>query len=89
MHEFARKIGTANETQIEDSQQETLKKLELLLITDVSFYMGLVAENLSSGSQPKGDSNQSHQLQRRARKLKSHLKQDYILYFPKSEKQRG
>ena len=39
MHEFARKIGTANETQIEDSQQETLKKLELLLITDVSFYI--------------------------------------------------
>ena len=36
MHEFARKIGTANETQIEDSQQETLKKLELLLINDVS-----------------------------------------------------
>ena len=37
MHEFARKINTANETQIEDSQQETLKKLELLLITDVGF----------------------------------------------------
>lgn len=36
MHEFARKIGSANETQIEDSQQETLKKLELLLINDLA-----------------------------------------------------
>jgi hypothetical protein len=36
MHEFARKINSLNETQTEDSQQETLKKLELLLITDVS-----------------------------------------------------
>lgn len=36
MHEFARKIGSLNETQSEDGQQETLKKLELLLITDLA-----------------------------------------------------
>ncbi|KAL4230318.1 Rho guanine nucleotide exchange factor (GEF) 17 [Mactra antiquata] len=36
MHEFARKIGSLNETQTEDGQQETLKKLELLLITDLA-----------------------------------------------------
>ncbi|WAQ98698.1 ARHGH-like protein [Mya arenaria] len=34
MHEFARKIGSLSETNTEDGQQETLKKLELLLITD-------------------------------------------------------
>ena len=33
-------------------------------------------------------SNQSPQLQRLARKLKFHLQQVYIWYFPKSEKQR-
>ncbi|XP_053399167.1 rho guanine nucleotide exchange factor 17-like [Mercenaria mercenaria] len=36
MHEFARKINSLNETQTEDGQQETLKKLELLLITDLA-----------------------------------------------------
>ena len=35
MHEFARKIGSLSESSTEDGQQETLKKLELLLITDV------------------------------------------------------
>ena len=42
-------------------------------------------ENLSSGFQTKRDSNQSPQLQRLARKLKSCLKQVWILYFPISE----
>ncbi|XP_052795496.1 rho guanine nucleotide exchange factor 17-like isoform X2 [Mya arenaria] len=36
MHEFARKIGSLSETNTEDGQQETLKKLELLLITDLA-----------------------------------------------------
>ena len=36
----------------------------------VSFHMGLVTGNLSSGVATKGDSNQSPQLQRLARKLK-------------------
>lgn len=35
MHEFARKIGTLKDTSSEDGQQDTLKKLEMLLITDV------------------------------------------------------
>ena len=37
LHNFAKKIGHLSEPQVEDGQQETLKKLELLLITDVSF----------------------------------------------------
>ena len=45
-------------------------------------------ENLSLGFPPKWVSNKSPQLQRLARKLKFHLKQVYILYFPKSEWQR-
>ena len=36
MHEFARKIGTLKDTNSEDGTQDTLKKLELLLMTDVS-----------------------------------------------------
>ncbi|KAK3599920.1 hypothetical protein CHS0354_012562 [Potamilus streckersoni] len=36
IHEFALKIGTANETQHEEGQQESLKKLELLLNTDLA-----------------------------------------------------
>ena len=36
MHELAMKIGTVTESQHEEDMQETLKKLELLLITDVS-----------------------------------------------------
>ena len=45
-------------------------------------------ENLSSGFQAKPVSNQPPQLQWLARKLKFHLYQVYIRYFPKSEKQR-
>lgn len=36
MHDFAIKLGTVNESQHEEDQQATLKRLELLLITDVS-----------------------------------------------------
>ena len=36
LHNFAKKIGQLSEHQVEDGQQETLKKLEMLLITDVS-----------------------------------------------------
>ena len=36
MHDLAIKIGTLNENQSEEDMQQTLKKLELLLITDVS-----------------------------------------------------
>ena len=42
-------------------------------------------QNLSSGVPTKGVSNQSPQLQRLARRLKFHLKQVYIWFFPKSE----
>ena len=42
-------------------------------------------ENLSSGCPIKWDSNQSHPLQRLARKLKVRLLQVWILYFPISE----
>lgn len=35
MHDLAVKIGTVNDSQHEEDMQETLKKLELLLITDV------------------------------------------------------
>lgn len=37
MHDFAIKLGTVNESQHEEDQQATLKRLELLLITDVSY----------------------------------------------------
>ncbi|KAL5012289.1 hypothetical protein ScPMuIL_010840 [Solemya velum] len=36
LHEFAMKIGTVNETQNEEDQQEALKKLEDLLMTDLA-----------------------------------------------------
>ncbi|KAK3099343.1 hypothetical protein FSP39_002973 [Pinctada imbricata] len=36
MHDFAIKLGTVNETQHEEDQQESLKRLELLLITDLA-----------------------------------------------------
>ncbi|KAH3843698.1 rho guanine nucleotide exchange factor 17-like [Dreissena polymorpha] len=36
MHEFARKIGSLSETSPEDGHQETLKKLEMMLITDLA-----------------------------------------------------
>ena len=45
----------------------------------------MLGENLSSGFLTERVSNQFPQLQRLARKLKFHLKQVYILYFPKSE----
>lgn len=40
MHDFAIKLGTVNESQHEEDQQATLKRLELLLITDVSITIG-------------------------------------------------
>ena len=42
-------------------------------------------QNRSSGFLTKPVSNQYPQLQRLARKLKFHLKEVYIRYFPKSE----
>ena len=42
---------------------------------DLIHYMGFVAQNLSSGFLTKGDSSQSPQLHRLARKLKFHLQQ--------------
>ncbi|XP_061184176.1 rho guanine nucleotide exchange factor 17-like [Saccostrea echinata] len=36
MHDFAIKLGTVNESQHEEDQQATLKRLELLLITDLA-----------------------------------------------------
>ncbi|KAJ8297486.1 hypothetical protein KUTeg_024017 [Tegillarca granosa] len=36
MHDFAIKLGTVNETQNEEDQQESLRKLELLLLTDLA-----------------------------------------------------
>lgn len=41
MHDFAIKLGTVNESQHEEDQQATLKRLELLLITDVSYFIKL------------------------------------------------
>lgn len=35
MHDLAVKLGTVNDSQQEEDMQETLKKLELLLISDV------------------------------------------------------
>ena len=49
-------------------------------------YMGLVVRKPVFEVSDKASFKQSPQLQRPARKLKFHLKQVYIWYFPKSEK---
>lgn len=48
MHDLAVKIGTVNDSQHEEDMQETLKKLELLLITDVSISRLQEEQNLNS-----------------------------------------
>jgi len=48
MHNFATKLGTVNESQHEEDQQGSLKKLELLLMTDVSFLYALNVKSLKA-----------------------------------------
>lgn len=57
MHDFAIKLGTVNESQHEEDQQATLKRLELLLITDVSITIGTKKGGMSD---LLSDSNRSY-----------------------------